>query len=136
MNWEKFEKQCMPNGWFHRPTRRKTLKALKKVVPKLPIPVPESLFVYAPHVRMTGSVVPSGVERVDVLLLLPSLEKQTPKYIEFVIAHEFSHLHLHRKTEPRRRKDLEAEADKQAARWGWKRTDEMIQEAWDRHQAT
>ncbi len=133
MNWKQFEKQCMRQHWFHLPTRRKTLKALKKVVSKLPIPVPESLVIYAPHTRMMGACIPSGAEKVDVLLLLPSIEKQAPEYIEFVIAHEFSHLHLHRKPERRKIKDLEAEADKQAAKWGWKCTDEMMLEAWNRH---
>jgi IrrE N-terminal-like domain len=123
MKWAEFKRRYLigKKGWFAK-GRPKTLRALKKVVAKIPSSAfPQNLVIFAPGSDLYGQTWVSSYPYLRYMYLALRLEDETPEEVEFTIAHEFAHIYLHHGARATPDNQAEFEADNLAEHWGFKK---------------
>ena len=113
--------------WFDSENRPKTMKAVFRIMERIPPDEREILFdrisfIFAPKPSSMGFVCPAKAvndrdeERIMVYLA-PQLERLSQKYVDQTVAHEFAHVML---GHPIKNRSLsnEREADNKIRAWG------------------
>ena len=134
--WRTISHNLVETGFFEPAGRPKTLKAIRRVIEKMPADELESLknkvlIIFAPAPGMDGQVLPlkgksasiseqeeSQQQRV-LVYLSPEIERYSQRRIESIVAHEFAHALLHA---PSALEGwfIEPEADQKVQSWGFK----------------
>ena len=119
--------------WYLPDERPKTMKAVFRVMEKLPSDDRDTLlrgisFIFAPPWSFLGYAdnsdtfaekqVGTDVKQC-VVYLAPHLERRRQDYVEATVAHEFAHVVLHHPFGERPR-TIEREADEKIKAWGYK----------------
>lgn len=139
--WEEVRYSLIEGGFFDWKARPKTLKAVRRVIEKMPDDELETLqerisIIFAPASGKHGEVypfaltqasehqkLPSGMEYSPVpqvmVYLSPEIEVRSQKHVDSVVAHEFAHVLLHPFGGPAL-PSIEREADEKARLWGFK----------------
>jgi hypothetical protein len=104
------------------PTMCKALNGLSKL---------PRVFILAPNIITSGQVLPSLEGDIEAILYLsPTLEFESQEFINYIVAHEFAHLHLGHYLKPpevvtpgvaHEDHSDEKAADELAAKWGFSR---------------
>ena len=135
--WQTICRGLIETGFFDAAGRPKTLKAIRRVMEKMPAGELESLrekmaIIFAPASGMNGQVFPlrgpsvllDGPEESQqrvVVYLSPEIEKLSLKKVEAIVAHEFAHALLHA-PDSLEGWFIEPEADQKVRSWGFKVT--------------
>jgi hypothetical protein len=135
-DWRAICYNLVETGFFDSTGRPKTLKAIRRVMEKMPADELECLkdkvsIIFAPAPGMDGQVFPlkesltssrrpEKVKKRHVLVYLsPGIERLSQRRIESIVAHEFAHALLHA---PAALEGwfIEQEADQKVRSWGFK----------------
>jgi hypothetical protein len=135
--WRAICRRLVETGFFDAAGRPKTLRAIRRVMERMPAGELESLrekvaIIFAPAPGMDGqvfplrspSVLPDGPEashRRVVVYLSPEIERLSLKKVEVIVAHEFAHALLHA-PDSLEGWFIEPEADQKVRSWGFKVT--------------
>ena len=133
--WEVVRHDLIETGFFEPAGRTKTMKAIRKVMEKMPADELQSLrdkvsIIFAPAPDIDGEVFhcsPShpisnqkGSQQRRVLVYLsPKIERYSQGRIESIIAHEFAHALLHA-PDALDKWWIEQESDQKVQSWGFK----------------
>ena len=135
-DWRAICHNLVETGFFDSSGRPKTLKAIRRVMEKMPAEEPERLkdkiaLIFAPAPGMDGQVFPLKEpltptsqsprikQRQALVYLSPEIERLSQKRIESIVAHEFAHALLHA---PATLEGwfIEQEADRKVRSWGFR----------------
>jgi hypothetical protein len=135
--WRAICRGLIETGFFDAVGRPKTLKAIRRVMERMPAGELDSLrekmaIIFAPASGMNGQVFPlrspsvliDGPEESQqrvVVYLSPEVERLSLKKIEAIVAHEFAHALLHA-PDSLEGWFIEPEADQKVRSWGFKIT--------------
>lgn len=135
-DWRAICHNLVETGFFDSAGRPKTLKAIRRVMEKIPADELECLkdkvsIIFAPAPGMDGQVFPleksltstsqqeKNEQRQALVYLSPEIERLSQRRIESIVAHEFAHALLHA---PAALEGwfIEQEADQKVRSWGFK----------------
>ena len=135
-DWKAICHNLVETGFFDSAGRPKTLKAIRRVMEKIPADELECLkdkvsIIFAPAPGMDGQVFPleksltstsqqeKNEQRQALVYLSPEIERLSQRRIESIVAHEFAHALLHA---PAALEGwfIEQEADQKVRSWGFK----------------
>ena len=135
-DWRATCHNLVETGFFDSAGRPKTLKAIRRVMEKIPADELECLkdkvsIIFAPAPGMDGQVFPleksltstsqqeKNEQRQALVYLSPEIERLSQRRIESIVAHEFAHALLHAPT-ALEGWFIEQEADQKVRSWGFK----------------
>jgi hypothetical protein len=135
--WRAICRRLVETGFFDAAGRPKTLRAIRRVMERMPAGELESLrekvaIIFAPAPGMDGQVFPlrgpsvllggpEASQRRVVVYLSPEIERLSLKKVEAIVAHEFAHALLHA-PDSLEGWFIEPEADQKVRSWGFKVT--------------
>jgi len=135
-DWRAICHNLVETGFFDSAGRPKTLKAIRRVMEKIPADELECLkdkvsIIFAPAPGMDGQVLTleksltstsqqeKNEQRQALVYLSPEIERLSQRRIESIVAHEFAHALLHAPT-ALEGWFIEQEADQKVRSWGFK----------------
>ena len=135
-DWRAICHNLVETGFFDSAGRPKTLKAIRRVMEKMPVDELECLkdkvsIIFAPAPGMDGQVFPlkesftstsqqqKNKQQQALVYLSPEIERLSKRRIESIVAHEFAHALLHA---PAALEGwfIEQEADQKVRSWGFR----------------
>lgn len=135
-DWRAICHNLVETGFFDSAGRPRTLKAIRRVMEKMPAGELECLkdkvsIIFAPATGMDGQVFPleapltpsrqpkKAKKRHVLVYLSPEIERLSQRRIESIVAHEFAHALLHA---PAALEGwfIEQEADQKVRSWGFR----------------
>ncbi len=135
-DWRAICHNLVETGFFDSAGRPKTLKAIRRVMERMPADELECIkdkvsIIFAPAPGMDGQVFPieksltstsqqgKNEQRQALVYLSPEIERLSQRRIESIVAHEFAHALLHA---PAALEGwfIEQEADQKVRSWGFK----------------